>query len=120
MIDYEYIASTLKAEYEAGMTYNEIAQKHGISYTYIHNLLSGKRPIAGLTLAKLNALFPDASLSLHGDTVSIRADHNSGNVVGINRGKIFADYMNVVMDKILESKELSDAEKIKVMKVLKR
>lgn len=120
MIDFEDIISALKGEYDSGMTYEQIARKHGVSYTYIHNLFSGKRAVEGLTLKKINKLFPNAVLHLNGDNVFVRADHNSGNVVGVNNGTIDAGCMAAVLDKILESDELSDTEKIKVMKVLKK
>lgn len=120
MIDFEDIISALKGEYDSGMTYEQIARKHGVSYTYIHNLFSGKRAVEGLTLKKINKLFPKAVLHLSGDNVSVHADHNSGNVVGVNNGTIDAGCMAAVLEKILESDELSDTEKIKVMKVLKK
>lgn len=120
MIDATDIIAALKAEYDSGMTYDEIAKKHGVSYTYIHNLFSGKRAVDGLTIKKINRLFPDSVLCLHGDKVTITANQNHGNVVGVNNGEINADCMAVVLDKILESEELSDAEKVKVMKVLKK
>ena len=120
MIDFNDILSALKVQYDSGSTYEEIAKQHGVSYTYIHNLFSGKRSIEGLTLKKINKLFPKAVLKLDGDSVSITADHNSGNVVGVNNGEISSYCMSAVLDKILESEELSDAEKVKVMRVLKK
>ena len=120
MINSDDIIAVLKAEYDSGSTYEEIAKQHGISYSYIHDLMSGKRAAEGLTLKKINKLFPDAVLKLNGDSVSISADHNSGNVVGVNNGEISSHCMSAVLDKILESEELSDTEKVKVMRVLKK
>lgn len=114
------ILAALRERWESGETQQNIAKKAHISQAYLCDLISGKSDIEGLTVKKLNALFPEASLNLRGDSVSIHADHNSGNVVGVNRGRISSDCMTAVIDKILESEELSDAEKVKVMKVLKK
>lgn len=120
MIDSNDILSALKAEYDSGMTYEEIAKKHGVSYTYIHNLFSGKRSIDGLTLKKINKLFPDAVLHLYGDKVTITAPQNQGNVVGVNNGAIETDCLSAVLDKLLATEDLTAEEKVKVIKVLKK
>lgn len=117
---YKEIFDFLKNEYSKGATYNDLAKKYGISYTHIHNLLSGRRSVSGISLEFFFKIFPKAQINLAGDVVSIHADHNSGHVVGVNRCGISSDCLSAVMDKILESGELSDAEKIKVMKVLKK
>ncbi len=120
MIDQKKILSLLLQRWRDGETQADIAKKAGISQPYLCDLISGKADVEGLTIKKLNALFPEASLNLEGDSVSIHADYNSGNVVGINHGKISTACIAAVVDKILESDELSDTEKVKVMKVLKK
>ena len=90
-----------------------------MSQSYIAELISGQCAVDGLSLKKVNQLFPDAVLLLSGDTVSIHANRNSGNVVGVNHGTISQDCMSAVQDKILETKDLTDAEKIKFLKVLR-
>ena len=121
MINSKDIISALKSEYASGMTYEEIAKKHGVSYTYIHNLFSGKRSVDGLTLKKINKLFPDAILHLYGDKITITANQNHGNVVGVNHGgAIETDYLSTILDKILATEDLTAEEKIKVIKVLKK
>lgn len=84
---YEQIIDILKKEYAAGATYQELADKYGVSYTHIHNLLHGKRAVSGISLDFFFRLFPKAAVSVN---------------------------------KILASEELSDSEKIKVLKVLKK
>lgn len=120
MIDSKEIIAKLKAEYDKGMTYQEIAKKHGVSYTYIHNLFDGNRDPEGLTIKKINRIFPDAVLYLSGDNVTITANQNQGAVVGVNHGAVNTDLLSVILDKILLTEELSAEEKIKVIKVLKK
>lgn len=120
MIASDKILDNLKARWNSGETQASIAKSAGISQAYLCDLISGRADVEGLTIKKLNKLFPKAQLLLDGDSISIHADNNSGNVVGVNRGKISSDCLTTVVDKILESEDLSDAEKVKVMKVLKK
>ena len=70
MIEMKQVYAALREKYSAGMTQQEIADATGVSQTYIGNLLSGQRPIDGLTLKKVNQLFPDAVIVLNGETTS--------------------------------------------------
>ncbi|MBR2510414.1 MAG: hypothetical protein IKB71_11820 [Lentisphaeria bacterium] len=116
---YEKIIEMLKHEYNSGATYQELADKYNVSYTHIHNLLNGKRAVSGISLEFFFRMFPHATINFSGGDFS-HLVNNGGNVVGINNGKITSGCLSAVIDKILESEELSDAEKIKVMKVLKK
>ena len=119
MIDARDILAELRHIYDDGATQQEISDRTGVSRSYIRDLLSGKRPVDGLTLKKINQLFPRSVLLLSGDTVSINADRNSGNVVGVNHGTVSQDAFNAVQNKILEADALTDEEKVKVLKVLR-
>ena len=119
MINMKDVQAALRDRYnEPGMTQQQLADAAGISRSYLAELISGKCAVDGLTLKKINQLFPRASLLLSGDTVSIHANRNSGNVVGVNHGTISQDCMSAIQNKILETKDLTDAEKVKFLKVL--
>lgn len=120
MIDVKIILDALMQQYQKGKTYQEIAKSGGLSYSYLHEIMTGKRPADGISVKKLNGLFPQCVLFLEGDSVSIDAPRNSGNVVGVNNGGVIGGSMEPAIDKILASEELSDSEKIKVLKVLKK
>ena len=120
MIDTKEILDALRKMHDDGMTQQEIADRAAMSQTYVADLLSGKRPTGGLSVKMLNKLFPRAVLLLTGDAVSIHANRNSGNVVGVNHGTISQDCLSAVQDKILETEDLTPEEKIKVLKVLKK
>ena len=121
MIDFIEVLAALRKKYANGDTQSEIAKNLGIGQSYFCQLISGKRPIDGLSLKKFNQLFPDCVVHLYGDKVKINAPANSGNVVGINNGSVAGnDCMDWVMDRILAADELSSDEKIKVLKVLKK
>ena len=120
MIDSKIIIKALREQLQGDLTQLELSERTGVSRTYICELVSGKANSDGLTIGRLNALFPECVLDLHGRNVQINANNNSGNVVGVNNGKITADCMAQVMAKIIDASELSDSEKIKFMKVLKK
>ena len=121
MINMKEVQAALREMYaSSGMTQTEIAQATGVSQSYIADLLSGKSSMENLSLKKINQLFPRAILLLSGDTVSIHANRNSGNVVGVNHGTVSQDCLAAVQNKILEAEALSDEEKVKVLKVLKK
>ena len=111
------IKKEIQKELRAGATQEELAAKYKVTQSHISRIISGKCSVSFETLERM---FPNATINFHGDSVSIHADFNSGNVVGVNRGKVFADCLSAVMDKILECDELSAEEKVKVMKVLKK
>ena len=111
------ILESLKIRWHSGETQASIAKSAGISQPDLCDLISGKADAEGLTIKTINKLFPHASLQLGGD---VHINNNSGNVVGINNGKITSGCLSAVIEKILDSDELSDTEKVKVMKVLKK
>ena len=115
---YKQITELLKSEYDAGATYQELADKYGVSYTHMHNLLNGKRAVSGISLDFLFKLFPKATINLTGDTVSIHADYNSGNVNGVSH--VNSNCIASIFDKVLESEDLSAEEKVKFLQVLKK
>ena len=113
---YEKIIDILKQEYNSGATSQELAEKSGVSYTHIHNLLNGKRAVSGISLDFFFRLFPKAAISFSSGIFSpvVNTGTNTGIMSSTNSG------IDEAINKILESDELSDAEKVKVMKVLKK
>ena len=61
----EQIVSELRKEYSSGSTYQEIADRHGLSYTYARGIILGKEPAGRISLEKLLAMFPRARIELH-------------------------------------------------------
>ena len=119
---YEKIVSHLKAEHKKGSSYRDLANRYQSSYTHVYNIMHGKSSISGMSLDLFFRIFPNCKIDLDGRTAPHPAitANNSSNVIGVNNGAITADCMAAVIDKILECDELSDAEKVKVMKVLKK
>ena len=113
---YEDILEALKKEYADGATYQEMAEKYGVSYTHIHNLLHGKRSIDGISLRFFFRLFPKATVNIGGGIVApvVNNGSNLGTMTGVVTG------IECAVDKILQTDDLTDAEKIKVLKVLKK
>ncbi|MBR7119938.1 MAG: hypothetical protein IKC77_07060 [Lentisphaeria bacterium] len=111
---YRKIIEVLRQEYESGATYKELADKYGISYTHMHNLLNGKRAVSGISLDFFFKLFPDATLTFSGGNFT-NVVNNGGKIKSISTND-----NNDAINKILTSDELSDAEKVKVLKVLRK
>lgn len=61
----EQIVAELRKEYSSGSTYQEIADRHGLSYTYARGIILGKEPAGRISLEKLLAMFPRARIELH-------------------------------------------------------
>lgn len=74
----DQVRATFKAEYDAGDTYREIADRHGVSYTYVRGIILGIDPPGGISLAKLETMFPHATLDLRGASSS-QVMQNCGN-----------------------------------------
>ena len=64
MIDAQSLIDALRDRYKSGETQQEISEKTSVARSYICDLLSGKKKADGLTLKKINQLFPHAELSL--------------------------------------------------------
>ena len=114
---YQEILEALKKEYNDGATYQEMAQKYGVSYTHIHNLLHNKRAIDGISLRFFFRLFPNATVTINGGIVApvVNNGSNSGTMNGVVTA---ADEQAI--DKILRTDELTDSEKVKVLKIMKK
>ena len=112
----------MKRLYDGGMTQEEVAMHCHIKQQQAGAFLRGTRSTGGLRLETLDKMFPHATISLYGDTVSIHADQNQGSVVGVNRGTIGQeqDILSRIESKIIDADELNDEEKIKVLRVLRK
>ena len=86
MIDTQEIIAALEELHAKGKTYERIAKESGIAQSYIYNLIHGKRDIDGLTIKKINQLFPQAILILEGDKISIQANNKSSKSHKKNNG----------------------------------
>jgi len=120
---YEEVREALIREWRGGATQQEMADRAGVTNPYINNLLSGKRKVESMKLETLFKLFPHAEIRLErpqiaGDAAAVHASGTNGNVVGVNRGAVDGDWVQSAMQKILETEELTDAEKVKFLKVL--
>ena len=124
---YQEIIDTLKREYAAGATYQEMAAKHNVSYQYIRELLVGDKPVGRMSLEFFFRLFPRATINLHGDTVTMK-NNTGAAVTGVNRGTInvgdpitpdVIEWRSGVVEEILLDDDLTDEEKVKFLKILK-
>ncbi len=81
--------------------------------------MSGKKKFDGLTLRKVNQLFPHATLNLRGGAVVADNSGVNNGVLGVNNSTINVG-AEFVIDKIINSDDLTADEKIKVLKVIKK
>ena len=112
----EIVRKKLQDEYSSGATQLELAKKYKLDQSHISRIISGKKSVS---FEMIESMFPNATINLEGDKISISADHNAGNVVGINNGTISSDCISAVIDKIISS-ALSAEEKIKFIEVIKK
>lgn len=111
---YKRIISSLKEEYEAGATYQELAEKYGVSLSYVRELLAGIKPVERLSLETFFKLFPGAAIALDGGIAApvVNNGHNAGTMNGVVNGS------RQDLRKILDSEDLNAEEKVKMLKVL--
>lgn len=115
MFEKEFV-DRLKELYQNGNTYEEITHITGLSRSVIAYAITGSRPPKNLTVDALLKAFPEATINLQGKVVAPVI--NNGNNSGVMQTSVSG--IDSAIDKILASEELSDSEKIKVLKVLKK
>ena len=116
----DQVRATFKAEYDAGDTYREIADRHGVSYTYVRGIILGIDPPGGISLAKLETMFPHATLDLRGASSS-QVMQNCGNgnrqVMGTTSSDSLASYQ-LRLYRGLAGLDISDDAKAKVLALI--
>ena len=124
MINTTEIYNALRDKYNSGATQEQIANEAQMSQTYIGDLLSWKRKIDGLTLKKINQLFPTATLSLgnrtigNNNTIGARARVQSDNNF-LSPGKDVEDYQRTLIDAVIDL-DIDDIARTKVLKLIKK
>lgn len=110
------IENTIRADYADGHTQHEMARRYGMSQSYLNSLLAGQRKFSGLTLAKIDRIFPDAVIHLHGEPPSIaQTAHHAQTIsqsVGGDAGRLDA------VRAIVGAASLTDTDKIKALRPL--
>ena len=120
MIDSKEIRERLAAEYRGGKTYQQMGERYGLSYAYLRDLILGNVDADGLTIRKLNSLFPAAKLSLDGSVIADNSGTVNG-VIGINNGTVNADgeaFRSRAIDALLES-DLPPEYALRSIKIIK-
>ena len=100
------VREILRKEYLSGMTQTQIAEKYHLKQSHVSNILNGKKKIS---LEMLEEMFPKMTINFNSGIINN----------GTNSGVISIESRNV-MDKIINSDDLTAEEKIKVLKVLKK
>ena len=125
MIEPQDILAELRRLYDEGVTQQEISDRTGVSRSYVRDLLSGKRAVDGLTLKKINQLFPGASLSLGHRTIGnnnvIHAHarvQSDNNFLPDDRDAVEA-FRRDLTDLIIASDELSDEERGRFLRIIR-
>lgn len=121
----DQILDILKKEYKAGKTQNMIAKKYNLTQTDVQRLLSGKRSVDKLSLKVFMRMFPNASINLTGDIVSVSADNNSSAFGQVNgnisiSGKTTSGIPSDILKEIMSNKDLPASEKIELIKGLSK
>ena len=117
----DQVRATFKAEYDAGDTYREIADRHGVSYTYVRGIILGIDPPGGISLAKLETMFPRATLDLRGASSS-QVMQNCGNgnrqIMGPSSDSSDLESYQLRLYRGLAGLDISDDAKAKVLALI--
>lgn len=110
------IENDIRSAYADGRTQGQIAGRAGVTSAYLNMLLSGRRKFSGLTLAKIDRMYPAAVIHLHGEPPSIAQTahhaHTISQSVGGEAGRLDA------VRAIVGAASLTDTDKIKALRPL--
>ena len=125
MIDIEALYQAFLEMYHSGMSQQQIAKQTGVAQSYIANLISGKRKFDGLTLRKVQKLFPGATISIGNRSIG---DHNvvhpnarvqsDNNFLSDDRTAV-EKFRSELIDKIIGSDEITDEERGRVLRIIR-
>ncbi len=110
------VRETLKREYEAGATYQTIALRHNISIPYARGLILGEDRSGGISLDKLEAMFPLAHLDLTGSGSSQVMQINGDSNHHISQGGR-EDYRHRLVEKVV-ALDIPDDARTKVLRLI--
>lgn len=116
---FEKILSELRAEYDKGRSYSDVANSRNVSYSYMRDILTGKQDVGKISLEYLLKMFPNASINLHGNTVNVRSD-NGSTAFGVIAGDVnnVGQIPRELISAVLADKSLSIAERAQLLKEL--
>lgn len=121
MIDAQKIIDALKEEFNKGTSYNKIAHERGISQPYLCAIVNGRASADGLTIQKINQLFPNATLSLNNSIVQ-NVNSNTGSNMQIVGEKNFnspANTLDLILNKVMENSNFSAETKVEFFNIIK-
>lgn len=117
----EQVKDTLKSEYSRGDTYKTIAARHRISIPYARGLILGTDRAGGISLAKLETMFPRATLDLRGASSS-QVMQNCGNgnrqIMGPSSDSSDLESYQLRLYRGLAGLDISDDAKAKVLALI--
>jgi predicted transcriptional regulator len=122
MIDAQKIIDTLKEEFNKGRSYNQMSRESGVSQPYICDLVNGKKASDGLTIRKINQLFPNATLSLNNSIVQ-NVNSNTGNNIQMVGEKNFAapdKTLDQILNKVMENDKFTAEAKVEFFNIIKK
>lgn len=121
MIDSKKIIDELKKEFDKGISYNQIAKKRGISQPYLCAIVNGRVNADGLTIQKINKLFPHATLTLNNSIVQ-NINSNTGTNYQIVGEKNFDSpdkTLDQILNKVMENDKFTAEAKVEFFNIIK-
>jgi predicted transcriptional regulator len=122
MIDAQKIIDTLKEEFNKGRSYNQMSRESGVSQPYICDLVNGRNKADGLTIRKINQLFPNATLTLNNSIVQ-NINSNTGTNYQIVGEKNFASpdkTLDQILNKVMENDKFTAEAKVEFFNIIKK
>ena len=120
------IKRTIVNDYRARLTQAEIAKKYNSTQSYIGRIISGKCKPESMSIKNFQKMLPRATINLHGSgDVGGNTVSGNGNAVGhsnyvVNNGPITQSCIDSVMDRILNTSDLTAEEKVKFLSILRK
>lgn len=125
LISFE-VRDFLKKQYVSGETYKAMAKRYGLSYSYLRGIITGEYPAEGLTLATLEKISPQATISLSGGGCHEATGKNSATNIAspaavaiAGDGDRLKDCRQAAIDEIINL-DIPDDIRTKVLRILSK
>lgn len=111
----ELIKEIIMAEYESGMTQQELAKKYHVGYQAIGHLVSGRRPFTGLSVGTVEKMFPHVAFTLTGNgNTAINGNNNT-----VEQKNFAAEILQKLESAIMSDDEIPAELKVKLYKMIR-
>lgn len=111
------VEKEIRKDVERGLTQKQLSEKYKIAQSYISRLLSGDNPVDGLTLHKVQDMFPNATLNLNINNIDNSGTIN-GNITQTFSGDTSEQLRTEILSQLLDM-DIQEDVLVRIMRLVK-